>query len=387
MPRTLKKQSRKALKTKEKTRTLKFSRQSDDEYLQEEKTGSLSGIMKMNRLNISLIAAALLAAACQADNDSDLRSEGHVITARLGSDNALNLTGPLSSRLGLASFSIQVICDGYDTNIINVEQYDIADAARLTYTVAASCGNAKITIKDLSLPYYGTSNTREDITFANVGTVITHADGSKLALEDQSVTALDGLFQLREITLSEQLTTTVMVDLGPCTSDTVKLGVDGFLEHINESRKPALHDTPEACTGYNWPNGGTNKPYGTAPATIDWNLSDKIGFEERGHSITRTLSMRDPEESGIYRLRIHRWRNTTGDSPGVGIWLHWEPRVIWSGSRLHFFQTYGNYEITCNFQKAADAASSRYTCSYQRVALTLDDCSTARGSCTEYETY
>ena len=127
MPRTLKKQSRKALKTKEKTRTLKFSRQSDDEYLQEEKTGSLSGIMKMNRLNISLIAAALLAAACQADDDSDLRSEGHVITARLGSDNALNLTGPLSSRLGLASFSIQVICDGYDTNIINVEQYDIAN--------------------------------------------------------------------------------------------------------------------------------------------------------------------------------------------------------------------------------------------------------------------
>ncbi len=171
--------------------------------------------------------------------------------------------------------------------------------------------------------------------------------------------------------------------LACANSPTVRWSADGFLEHINEAFKPAGSGTPEACTGIWWNNGRSARGWGEGMTKIDWNLASKIGYEEPGHSITRTVEFVDPPENGTFKLRIHRWRYHN-HSPGVGIWMHWDRRVTWKNN-IPFpwpINNRADYEISCDFTAGGGGA---YSCGWLVKPLTLDDCSQSKAGCTQWQ--
>lgn len=173
----------------------------------------------------------------------------------------------------------------------------------------------------------------------------------------------------------------------------VVISDDGYLEHRHQGYKPGIAGTDTACNGKPWPNGGTSKPWGTAPATIDWNLSDKIGFEESGHSLTRTISFKDPPTDGTYKLRIHRWREKASH---IRILFHWDKRVEWLKAWPSNSKDRKNWNISCDFTKFRQDPSTgeqildpKYQCTWYTSPLTLDTCSgvytTASDPCSTYK--
>lgn len=155
--------------------------------------------------------------------------------------------------------------------------------------------------------------------------------------------------------------------------------VNGFLEFVNESRKPGIYGTPTAKAGTTWADGGSNKPWGEAPNTLDWRLCNKIGFVETGHSLTRTISFISPASSGTYQLTIHRARFAL-TSPGVGIWYHWGTNVSWVGPSLHNSNNRRDYNVTCNYNKTTDS----FSCSWTSTTLTTNNCALYQNPCTTF---
>jgi hypothetical protein len=144
---------------------------------------------------------------------------------------------------------------------------------------------------------------------------------------------------------------------------------DGFIEFNSPDFKPGLFGQASAIEGMAWPNGGTNRPWGDATATIDWNVCSKLAFKEKGHSLTRTILFKDPPSDAELHLRVHRYR-ATNESQGVGIWYHFDKRVTWTGPALHNFHAIKDYNIKCQFT----AANSRYVCQYTTSNLSAVDC-------------
>lgn len=172
-----------------------------------------------------------------------------------------------------------------------------------------------------------------------------------------------------------------------CSTDRRVVTSNGYMEYVHPWYKPGIRDTPTEC-GMSWPNGGTDKPWGTAEATIDWRLSHKIGFEDQAHSTTRTLLFKDPENDATLRLRIHRARKSS-ESYGVGLWYHWDNRVTWDLSnkpqqvfvnwrKNHKYYSHGDYIVECTYSKS----SNRYSCRYVGFkTLTDESCSGLQGPC------
>jgi len=162
-----------------------------------------------------------------------------------------------------------------------------------------------------------------------------------------------------------------VIPTSPCSAqapNTTKTA-DGFIEFNSADFKPGLYGQASAIEGMEWPNGGSNKPWGDGTATIDWNVCSKLAFKERGHSLTRTILFKDPSADAELHLRVHRYRQSS-ESNGIGIWYHFDKRVTWTGPALHNFQAFKDYNIKCQFT----AATSSYVCQYTTSNLSAVDC-------------
>ena len=160
--------------------------------------------------------------------------------------------------------------------------------------------------------------------------------------------------------------------------------VDGFLEHYNN--KPGRWREASELTGLDWPSGRNQRGYGTATSYLDWNLCSKIGFTERGHSVTRTIQFINPPEDGSYTLRVHRIRNPS-ESYGRSI------RYWFNGSQINFtggahrsginwfaeFNRHIDYILQCTYTQANEVP---WRCSWSSTTVSSIDCN--RWHCGRY---
>ncbi len=180
--------------------------------------------------------------------------------------------------------------------------------------------------------------------------------------------------------------TTVVVPVYPspkCVAEAPNTVVrfDGALEYTSADFKPGVYGEASATKGLEWPNGGTNKKFGVGPAIVDWRLCDKIGFVERGHSLTRTISFRSLDKDGAVALTVHRHRGAK-ESFGVGIWYHWASNIAWKDNkRLFNFNLHKDYVVSCNYTKATD----KWLCGFEVLPPTALDCSPYQSKgCTKF---
>lgn len=162
--------------------------------------------------------------------------------------------------------------------------------------------------------------------------------------------------------------------------------MDGFLEYYYDNQKPGRWLQDSALTGIYWTNGGNVRSYGTATSYLDWNLCPKIGFNERGHSLTRTIQFVNPPEDGSYTLRIHRIRYR---SEGYGVNI----RYWFNGSQVNFnpgvprlgnnwfvdFNSHRDYILQCTYTQANEVP---WRCSWSSTTVSSIDCN--RWHCGRY---
>jgi hypothetical protein len=174
--------------------------------------------------------------------------------------------------------------------------------------------------------------------------------------------------------------TNTPIPSGLCRTDGnhTRMSVDGYLEHYYDGLKPGRWREASELTGLSWPNGGNRKRYGTGTSYLDWNLCPKIGFNERGHSLTRTVQFVNPPEDGSYTLRVHRIR-TRSESYGVNI------RYWFNGSQVNFtsgatrdggnwridFNAHQDYTLQCTYTQANAVP---WSCSWSSSTVSSIDC-------------
>jgi hypothetical protein len=183
------------------------------------------------------------------------------------------------------------------------------------------------------------------------------------------------------------------IPAGACLTNNneTRLTSAGVLEYYFDGKKPGRWREASALTGLSWANGGTAKSYGTAQSTLDFNLCPKIGFYERGHSLTRTIHL-VAQEDGDYHLTVHRIRNRS-ESYGVLI------RYWFDGSQVEFtrgaipyrgnwfvdFNLHQDYNLECSYRRDRNKP---WRCSWTTSKLTAIDCnrwhhSRIRNGCNE----
>jgi hypothetical protein len=257
-------------------------------------------------------------------------------------------------------------------------------------------------------------DTNQDckITSADASAVRAHIDGNPDVknrdaqydangdgiIDEKDAAIIDGyLVQVlcMELPTPTPTPTSTPIPSGACLTNNneTRLTSSGVLEYYFDAKKPGRWREASALTGLWWPNGGTAKRYGTAQSTLDFNLCPKIGFYERGHSLTRTIHL-VAEEDGDYHLTVHRIRNR---SESYGVWIgYW-----FDGSQVEFtrgairvggnwfvdFNVHQDYNLECSYRRDRNKP---WRCSWTTSKLTAIDCnrwhhSKIRNGCREID--
>lgn len=174
--------------------------------------------------------------------------------------------------------------------------------------------------------------------------------------------------------------------------DHTRKSVDGFLEYYYDDAKAGRWREASQLTGLAWRDGGNRKNYGTGTNYLDWNLCPKIGFTERGHSLTRTIQFVNPPNDGSYVLRVHRIRKQS-ESYGRNV------RYWFNGSQVAFtegatsdgdnwridFNAHQDYLLQCTFTQTNAVP---WSCSWSSSTVSSIDCNRwhCSGYCQEIQT-
>ena len=157
---------------------------------------------------------------------------------------------------------------------------------------------------------------------------------------------------------------------------------NGFIEFLDDSYKPGDLGHTSAFNGKLWADGAG--AYGAGTNTFDVRICPKIGFVERGHTLTRTLLFKTPDNDYSFEFTVHRTRFRLGDSYGIMVYYHFDKRLTTltrldmnagtitqsSGSYKWAFNTHKDYQFKCNYTFASDSIS----CTVQSAPVTVDDC-------------
>lgn len=205
-------------------------------------------------------------------------------------------------------------------------------------------------------------------------------DGDGVATDKDSAVVNTFLIDHGCVAIPTPTATPTPIPAGACLTNgnETRLTSAGVLEYYFDGKKPGRWREASALTGLSWASGGTAKRYGTARSVLDFNLCPKIGFYERGHSLTRTIGL-VAQEDGDYHLTVHRIRNRS-ESYGVLI------RYWFDGSQVEFtrgairsggnwfvdFNVHQDYNLECRYRSDRDKP---WRCSWTTSKLTAIDCS------------